>query len=93
MVSTKYEIKYKVSDFYLIFLLHIYPEFSLSRKFVVLFQFYAPWCAHCKRLEPIWAHVAQALTNTNVRVGKVDCTRFTSLATEFKVNGFPTIML
>lgn len=57
-----------------------------------LIMFYAPWCAHCKRLEPIWAHVAQALTNTNVRVGKVDCTRFTSLATEFKVSGFPTIM-
>ncbi|XP_075225053.1 thioredoxin-related transmembrane protein 3 [Lycorma delicatula] len=57
-----------------------------------LVMFYAPWCAHCKRLEPIWAHVAQALYNTNIRVGRVDCTRFTNLATEFNIAGFPTIM-
>ncbi|KAK9892618.1 hypothetical protein WA026_020996 [Henosepilachna vigintioctopunctata] len=56
-----------------------------------LVKFYAPWCGHCKRLEPVWAHVAQALYRTNVRVGKVDCTRFTSLATEFGISGFPTI--
>nr|CAD7570484.1 unnamed protein product [Timema californicum] len=57
-----------------------------------LVMFYAPWCGHCKRLEPVWAHVAQNLHNTNIRVGRVDCTRFTSLATEFSVSGFPTIM-
>ncbi|GLH03080.1 Protein disulfide-isomerase [Gryllus bimaculatus] len=57
-----------------------------------LIMFYAPWCAHCKRLEPIWAHVAQALRGTSIRVGRVDCTRFTSVATEFSVSGFPTIM-
>ncbi|XP_047113651.1 protein disulfide-isomerase TMX3 isoform X1 [Schistocerca piceifrons] len=57
-----------------------------------LVMFYAPWCAHCKRLEPIWAHVAQALHNTNIRVGRVDCTRFTGMATEFGIAGFPTIL-
>ncbi|KAJ9589126.1 hypothetical protein L9F63_017585, partial [Diploptera punctata] len=57
-----------------------------------LVMFYAPWCAHCKRLEPIWAHVAQALHNTNIRVGRIDCTRFTGMATEFGVSGFPTIL-
>lgn len=56
-----------------------------------LVMFYAPWCGHCKRLEPVWSHVAQALTKTNIRVGKVDCTRFTSMAHEFKIQGFPTI--
>lgn len=54
---------------------------------------YAPWCAHCKRLEPIWAHVAQNLHATSIRVGRVDCTRFTSVAHAFKVKGFPTIIL
>lgn len=57
-----------------------------------LIMFYAPWCGHCKRLEPVWAHVAQALYNTNIRVGRIDCTRFTSVASEFGVSGFPTIM-
>lgn len=57
-----------------------------------LIMFYAPWCGHCKRLEPVWGHVAQSLYNTNIRVGRVDCTRFTSMATKFRVTGFPTIM-
>lgn len=56
-------------------------------------QFYAPWCAHCKRLEPVWSHVAQALHNTNIRVGRIDCTRFTGMATEFGVSSFPVILL
>ncbi|XP_006612399.1 protein disulfide-isomerase TMX3 isoform X1 [Apis dorsata] len=57
-----------------------------------LVMMYAPWCAHCKRLEPIWAHVAQYLHATSIRVGRVDCTRFTNVAHAFKVKGFPTII-
>lgn len=57
-----------------------------------LVMFYAPWCAHCKRLEPIWAHVAQALYNSNIRVGRIDCTKYTSMSSTFSISGFPTIM-
>ncbi|XP_066959034.1 protein disulfide-isomerase TMX3 isoform X2 [Macrobrachium rosenbergii] len=57
-----------------------------------LIMFYAPWCGHCKKLEPVWNHVAHALYGTDIRVGRVDCTRFTAVATEFVVKGFPTIM-
>lgn len=56
-------------------------------------MFYAPWCAHCKRTEPIWGHVAQALVNTNIRVGKIDCSRFTAAGQHFKIQSYPTIML
>ncbi|KAJ8951275.1 hypothetical protein NQ318_008178 [Aromia moschata] len=56
-----------------------------------LVKFYAPWCGYCKRLEPVWAHVAQALYRSNIRVGRVDCSRFPNIAAEFKINGFPTI--
>ncbi|XP_008206898.1 protein disulfide-isomerase TMX3 [Nasonia vitripennis] len=57
-----------------------------------LVMMYAPWCAHCKRLEPIWAHVAQYLHSSSIRVGRIDCTRFTSVAHSFKIKGFPTIL-
>ncbi|XP_011643356.1 protein disulfide-isomerase TMX3 isoform X1 [Pogonomyrmex barbatus] len=57
-----------------------------------LVMMYAPWCAHCKRLEPIWSHVAQNLHATSIRVGRVDCTRFTSITSAFKIKGFPTIL-
>lgn len=58
-----------------------------------LVMFYAPWCGHCKRLEPVWGHVAQSLHKTHIRVARVDCTRFSSVAKEFSVGGFPTIKL
>lgn len=72
---------------------------ELSDKFIDIssdgmwfVKFYAPWCAHCRRLEPIWAHVAQTLYNSPIRVAKVDCTRFPAVATHFKVRAYPTIM-
>ena len=57
-----------------------------------LMKFYAPWCGHCKKLEPVWKHVAQSLGDTGVRVARVDCTRFAKVATEFNIRGYPTIM-
>ncbi|KAL4707707.1 hypothetical protein ACJJTC_014888 [Scirpophaga incertulas] len=72
---------------------------ELSDKFIDIsseglwfVKFYAPWCAHCRRLEPIWAHVAQNLNNSPIKVAKVDCTRFPAVATHFKVRAYPTIM-
>ncbi|XP_017299960.1 protein disulfide-isomerase TMX3 [Diaphorina citri] len=58
-----------------------------------LIMFYAPWCAHCKRLEPIWAHVAQNLARvSSIRVGKLDCTVHTNTCRKFNVRMYPTIM-
>lgn len=58
-----------------------------------LVNFYTPWCGQCKRLEPIWAHVVQALKNTHIRVGRVDCTTFPHIAKLFQVYSYPTIKL
>lgn len=57
-----------------------------------LVMFYAPWCAHCKRTEPIFGLVAQALHTTSVRVGRLDCTRFPNVGHHFDIHGYPTIM-
>ena len=56
-------------------------------------QFYAPWCGHCKKLEPIYRQVADTLQKHPVSVAKLDCTRFSSVASAFDVSGFPTIKL
>uniref|UniRef100_W6NCS0 Thioredoxin domain containing protein n=1 Tax=Haemonchus contortus TaxID=6289 RepID=W6NCS0_HAECO len=56
-------------------------------------KFYAPWCAHCKRLFPIWEHLGHAVNDKNlpVRVAKMDCTRFTSVCNSLSISGYPTI--
>ncbi|KAI6225963.1 Protein disulfide-isomerase TMX3 [Aphelenchoides besseyi] len=59
-----------------------------------LVKFYAPWCAHCKRLLPTWEHVGHALadTDTGVKVAKIDCTRFASVSSKLRINAYPTII-
>jgi thioredoxin domain-containing protein 5 len=57
-----------------------------------LVKFYAPWCGHCKKLEPIYEKVAEALEG-EVNVGKVDVTASRELGTRFDIKGFPTILL
>jgi thioredoxin domain-containing protein 10 len=57
-------------------------------------KFYAPWCAHCKRLLPVWEHVGHALADMNspVRIGKIDCTRFSAVSNALRINAYPTIV-
>ncbi|KAM5157447.1 protein disulfide-isomerase TMX3 [Mantella aurantiaca] len=60
-----------------------------------LVDFYAPWCGHCKKLEPVWNEVGNEMRSSGspVRVGKMDATVHSSIASEFGVRGFPTIKL
>ncbi len=39
----------------------------------VFVKFYAPWCGHCKTLEPIWNNVASELKG-KVKIAKIDAT-------------------
>lgn len=57
-----------------------------------LVKFYAPWCGHCKKLEPIYEEVASALAG-EVNVAKVDVTGSRELGTRFEIKGFPTLKL
>ncbi|XKL63256.1 hypothetical protein PGB90_005620 [Kerria lacca] len=57
-----------------------------------LVMFYAPWCAHCKRLEPIWSHVQQTLHNSGIRVCKMDCIAHRNSCYQFRIQTYPTIM-
>eukprot|EP00768_Dysnectes_brevis_P001431 gnl/Dysnectes_brevis/1363_a1532_3496.p1 GENE.gnl/Dysnectes_brevis/1363_a1532_3496~~gnl/Dysnectes_brevis/1363_a1532_3496.p1 ORF type:complete len:414 (+),score=165.15 gnl/Dysnectes_brevis/1363_a1532_3496:38-1279(+) len=64
---------------------------STIKQQASLVKFYAPWCSHCKALEPTWKELANTLTD--ITVAELDCTEEQELCTTHSVRGFPTIML
>lgn len=59
-------------------------------KDIWMVEFYAPWCGHCKALEPEWNAAARDLKG-KVKFAKVDATENEQLARRYGVQGYPTI--
>lgn len=67
-----------------------FDELVLKSKDLWLIEFFAPWCGHCKNLEPHWKAAASELKG-KMKLGAVDATVHTVLANRFAIRGFPTI--
>jgi len=68
-----------------------FDEIVLDRTKNVLVEFYAPWCGHCKNLEPTYKSVGEHFANhPNVIIAKMDGTA-NFVDPSYKVEGFPTI--
>jgi len=58
----------------------------------VLLEAYAPWCGHCKKLEPIYNELGKKLKSfsNTLTIAKIDGSA-NDLPPNFGVKGFPTI--
>ncbi|XP_068178286.1 protein disulfide-isomerase A2 [Antennarius striatus] len=68
---------------------------AVNENRYLLVEFYAPWCGHCKQLEPAYAEAAGRLKAGEpvIRLAKVDATEEMELAEEFSITGFPMLKL
>lgn len=62
-------------------------------KYFIWLLLDAPWCGHCKALEPEYAKAATTLNEekSEILLAKVDATAETDLAEQHGIRGYPTI--
>ena len=70
---------------------HFYDTITSKPRWFVMF--YAPWCGHCRAMEPEWTSLAALLQGSTTGVARVDATVHTELAALYEVNGFPSLHL
>lgn len=67
-------------------------EKAINESKVVLVEFYATWCPHCKRMAPIVEQVKELLENRAVVV-QLDIDQNQTAADSVEVTGVPTFIL
>ncbi|CAH8360161.1 unnamed protein product [Eruca vesicaria subsp. sativa] len=70
-------------------------ESAISTFDCVFVDFYAPWCGHCKRLNPELDAAAPILAKLKqpIIIAKLNADKYSRLARKLDIDAFPTLML
>lgn len=70
-------------------------ESAISAFDCVFVDFYAPWCGHCKRLNPELDAAAPILAKLKqpIIIAKLNADKYSRLARKLEIDAFPTLML
>ncbi|XP_042164614.1 protein disulfide-isomerase A4 isoform X3 [Oncorhynchus tshawytscha] len=69
-----------------------FDDIVMDTKKDVLIEFYAPWCGHCKKLEPDYTALGKKYKGEkNLVIAKMDATANDVPHDSYKTEGFPTI--
>lgn len=63
----------------------------LTEHPLVLAEFFAPWCGHCKALGPQYSQAADILEAKEIPLAQIDCTEEQELCQEHGIKGYPTL--
>ncbi|PMD16300.1 thioredoxin-domain-containing protein [Hyaloscypha hepaticicola] len=71
-----------------------YDRLIAQSNYTSIVEFYAPWCGHCKNLQPAYEKAAKNLAGL-AKVAAVDCDEDSNkpLCGQFGVQGFPTLKI
>jgi len=71
-----------------------FNDIVMDKSKDVLLEMYAPWCGHCKNLEPAYKELAEQLKEQapSVVIAKMDATANDSPHGKYQAKGFPTIL-
>ncbi|XP_013188179.2 thioredoxin domain-containing protein 5 homolog [Amyelois transitella] len=67
---------------------------TFLEKDLVFINYFAPWCAHCMQLSPLWLKLGERFLNeSRVLIADVDCVRSKPVCDTEKINSLPTLIL